>query len=389
MANASGSRHSMGYILEVTPGVTPATPAFQPIRHVTTNLALTKQSVTSAEIRSDRQITDVRHGNYNVAGDVVGELSLDTYEDILEAVFCSAWAPSGLRTATTISALSTDDSFNDSANGFLTSGFRVGHRVSCTGFATGANNIVNGVISSVTAGKMVISGAQGAAIVTEAAGTSRTITSLETTLKGGTTRRTFTIERRFLDIVQYLRYKGCEFDKMALSFKPNAMVSATFGIVGRTQDPVAQAIIAGATYPAATTSSPMDSFSGTVSEGGVATALVTEVSLDVVNGISPMFALGSRGAVDTSIGRFQVNASASMYFADAVMLNKFINETESTLVFDAVSPTGTYRFTLPRVKYNGGQPDVGGEGPVILSMPLVGLYDATSASSLQIERIPA
>lgn len=76
----------------------------------------------------------------------------------------------------TISALASDNSFNDSADGFITAGFAVGDNVYVEGFATGANNLYTGIITSLTAGKMTIAGSDGDAIVDEAAGASVTIT---------------------------------------------------------------------------------------------------------------------------------------------------------------------------------------------------------------------
>ncbi len=303
MTNANGSRHSMGYIAEVTPGTTPATPAFSAIRHNTTNLALTKTTIQSAELRSDRQIADVRHGNYNVAGDIVSDLSYGSFDDFLQAVFGGTWTA----------------------------------------------NI----------------------------------------LKGGVTRRSFTIERYFADIGQYLRYRGCEFDKFSMSVKPNAMVTSTFSVIGRDADPAASSIIAGATYGAATVTSAMDSFTGSILENGSPISTITEVSLNIVNGLSPMFVVGQKGAGDISIGRFQVNAQITAYFDSVAILNKFINESESDLEFVTSGSGGTYTWTLPRIKYTGGQPDVGGEGPITLSMPIIGLYDSSSSTTLQVERTPA
>jgi hypothetical protein len=46
-------------------------------------------------------------------------------------------------------------------------------------------------------------------------------------------------------------------------------------------------------------------------------------------------------------------------------------------------------FNLPNVKYNGGQPDVSGDGAITLSMPFQALYDSTAASELVITRTPA
>lgn len=83
-------------------------------------------------------------------------------------------------TATTISAQASDNSFNDSGNGFLTAGFAVGDNVRVTGFTGNvANNIFSGVVTAATAGKLTIGGADGNVIVDDAAGESVTITKWE------------------------------------------------------------------------------------------------------------------------------------------------------------------------------------------------------------------
>lgn len=79
-------------------------------------------------------------------------------------------------TGTTISALASDNSFNDSGNGFLTAGFAVADRVNVVGFTgSAANNILVGTITDLTAGKMTIGGIDGDVIVDDAAGESVTI----------------------------------------------------------------------------------------------------------------------------------------------------------------------------------------------------------------------
>lgn len=79
-------------------------------------------------------------------------------------------------TGTTLSAQASDNSFNDSATGFLTAGFTVGDRVKVVGFTGNvANNIVVGSITALTSGKMTIGGTDGDVIVDDAAGESVTI----------------------------------------------------------------------------------------------------------------------------------------------------------------------------------------------------------------------
>jgi hypothetical protein len=83
-------------------------------------------------------------------------------------------------TATTISAQASDNSFNDSADGFVAEGFAVGDSVRVDGFTGNtANNIGSGRVTALTAGKMTIGGTDGDVIVDDAAGESVTITRLE------------------------------------------------------------------------------------------------------------------------------------------------------------------------------------------------------------------
>lgn len=84
-------------------------------------------------------------------------------------------------TAATLSALASDNSFNDSGSGFVTAGFVAGDKVNVSGFTgNAANNIFQCVITALTAGKMTIGGTDGDVIVDDAAGESVTISKWET-----------------------------------------------------------------------------------------------------------------------------------------------------------------------------------------------------------------
>lgn len=110
-------------------------------------------------------------------------------------------------TGTTISALNSDNSYNDSALGFGTAGFLVGDRVKVKGFSTsgGVNNLLTGVITALTAGKMTIGGTDGNVIVDETAGASITIskwTTKRATVKDvGAGSDTSYVRKRTLSIV--------------------------------------------------------------------------------------------------------------------------------------------------------------------------------------------
>ena len=217
--------------------------------------------------------------------------------------------------------------------------------------------------------------------------------SLRAILKAGTVRRSFTVERFFGDILTvdkpYHRFTGVEFNTLALAISANAMITGTLGVLGQnmTTDTV---IVPGATYAAPTTTSPLDSFTGTLNEAGTPIAVITEIQLNVENGLEARFVVGSKASIRPSIGRSNCSGQITAYFENSLLLDKFINETESSIVFELPDGAGNkYVVTLPRIKYNGGQPDVKGEGPITLSMPFQALLDATTQTNIQIERVPA
>jgi len=77
-------------------------------------LQLGKDSFQSAELRSDRQISDFRHGMYNVSGDLSCELSYGAFDDLIAAAMFNEWqSDDTIETGTTQSSLRIQRYFSD------------------------------------------------------------------------------------------------------------------------------------------------------------------------------------------------------------------------------------------------------------------------------------
>lgn len=310
---ANGALHGMAYVVESTYGTTPNSPTLTPIRHNSTSLGLSKDTLSSEELRSDRQIIDFRHGPKQVGGDMVFEMSYGSFDDLLEAVLLGTWS-------------------NE----------------------------------------------------TPASGTDQ--------LKAGTTRRSFSVRRYFSDLASgnaYHVYTGVEMNSLSMNVSPSAIVSCTMGVIG--QDLTTQASeISGATLSTAGTTEAMTAIDGSISEGGSSIAVVTELTLDIQNGMEARHVVGDTKTLQPSIGRSNVSGQLTAYFENATLLDKFINETNSSVDLTLQDTAGNaIRIYLPNVIYTGGQPDVGGEGPITLSMPFQAVYDTTEGTNIIIERTPA
>lgn len=116
-----------------------------------------------------------------MAGEYITDMEVaDTPLDGSELLEVSQRSSTVAITAITISALAADNSYNDSANGFVAAGFAVGNRVNVVGFTGNVvNNIKVGTITALAVGKITIGGTDGDVIVDDAAGESVTISKWE------------------------------------------------------------------------------------------------------------------------------------------------------------------------------------------------------------------
>lgn len=208
-------------------------------------------------------------------------------------------------------------------------------------------------------------------------------------LKAGTTRRSYTVERHHQDIGKYLRSTGCQFNTMSLSVAPNSMVTGSFGIIGSGFSTSGSAL-GSATYSAESTTAPFDSFSGSITEGGSAIAIITALELNIDNGMEALYVVGSADTLLPSIGKSSVTGSVTAYFENTALLDKFVAETTSAIQFTLTDAAGNdYIVLLPKVKYNSGNPEVSGPGAITVTLDFVALYNSSDASQIKITRVPA
>lgn len=208
-------------------------------------------------------------------------------------------------------------------------------------------------------------------------------------LKVGTTPVYFSIEDYAADIDQARLFTGCTVTSMAFSLAPKQMVTCTFGLIGKDMTISATE----KTQDSASGAAPFDSYSGNITlgdAGGSPSAITSLAALEftVDNGYQPNFTIGSDSAVQLSYGRATIEGTATFYFEDASLINRFLNETETEMTVGVDDPTGAndYGFYFPRIKINGAPVPVSGEDSRMIEMPFVALYDSTEGSNLTITR---
>lgn len=210
-------------------------------------------------------------------------------------------------------------------------------------------------------------------------------------LKVGTTIKSFSIEDAATDIAQFRLFKGMAVSSLAVSIRPNQMVTGTFSMVGKDM-----AIASTSVDPTKTASSgnaPFDAYSGALSIGNTggalsSAAIVTGIDFTLNNALAPTFVVGSNTTPQLEFGMATVEGTITAYFEDATLINRFLNETETALQVSVDDPTGSsdYTWLFPRVKINGADVPVDNPTSRIISLPFVALYDTTEGTNIKLTR---
>lgn len=205
-------------------------------------------------------------------------------------------------------------------------------------------------------------------------------------LNTGTTVQSFVLEDGALDIAQYRAFTGCMVNTMQMSIAPNQMTMATFGIIGKNMTQGTSPLDASIT--AASGNEPFDSFSGTISEGGSTIAYVNSIDFTLNNNLNPTFTLGAVSTPQMEFGMSTLEGTMTVFYQDAALITKFLNETESSLsiVLDDRVAGKNYTLLMPRTKINGAAVPVGNPASRLITIPFVALRDSTTGTQLRITR---
>lgn len=366
MSQAQANVVKTKYIVEVTPGTTPASAlTILPVK--TSDMVAQVNTVTSQEIRSDRAVADLVRASANSTGSIGYELSFTDYFNFFESAIGAASAAyattaSGNRTvmvnmsAATISAAAADNSINDSGSGFVTAGITVNSWIVFRGFTGGniANNNKPAKVVSVAAGKVVLS---HITLVDDPAG--ETVTIKGQSITNGANKKTFSIEKEYTDLSSvFSSHKGMIVNTMTLNASSGAIVEGSFGFMGRDSAYTGTTIGTGADVtPAATPIMSATANIGTIYINGTAltTTYLKSINLSTTANARQLDAIGNLYPIDVNMGTLGVTAAISAYFNDATNINRFLNGTSFSLVWSFQdSATNWVLVDLPYCKYNTG-----------------------------------
>jgi len=392
---ADSSLSKLYSLKEAQWGVTPAS-AMKSMRFTGEGLGFNITTSSSNEIRSDRQITDLIQTGAEATGPVNFELSYGTYDEYMEGALGGLFAnldsgddDDGIITAGT-TAGNLDFVLDDVGN-TVTLGSAVVH------------NIVSGQWFKLTGsttddGYHLASDVTGQVLTVASITTGETIESVATIkgsmLRNGVTQHSWTLEKFFSDITQYISFTGMMVGSMEMSMAVNEILTGSFNFMGK--DSAIDVTSVGTGAPSdSTTTDVMNAVSnlGSIMEGGapITGTFLQNLSINVDAGLRPQTGIGYLGNVAIGLGRMNITGELSAYFEDASLYNKYLNNTETSVSFNLTDSDGnTYIITLHRVKYSTGEVVAGGvDSDVIINMSYQAIRHPVYDCTMQIDKFAA
>jgi hypothetical protein len=396
MALGASNRVKIRYILETLFGVTPASGNPNDLRMTGESLDFNINTVKSAEIRSDRQITDLVPVGADAQGGLNVELSYQEYDKMIEAVLQGTWDPFGTNGVGAVIPTSATFAASTLTAGAATSGLNIftklvrGQWVKFAGSTIPAQNKLVQISRTISPTTTVIT-FEGTPFATALGNGGAAVTLSSSRLVNGVTERSFTIEREHNDLAQFFAFRGMSANKLSLSFASGALVNGSIEFMGK--DAVRSGVtslpgtsVASKTYDITNAVSGV----GNVLENGVplTNTFIKSVKLDIMNNLRARDGIGVLGAVSIGSGEFDVQGTLEIYLADGTLYDKFINNQSTSLQFSVQDGSGNgYAFNVPKLKFRNAKVNAGSKDQdVMLSVPFDGLLDPVTGSMLIIDR---
>jgi len=348
--------------------------------------------ISSAEIRSDRQITDLIQAGADATGELSFELSYGSFDDFMEGALMSDWSADLNISLATISADKSNSRFTSSVSGAL-SNVSAGQWIKVAGFETdsGANNGFY----------MVTSAANGTLDVTPAPATGESDPSGGVTIKGsmlrnGTTEHSYSIERKHTDLSPnvYFAFAGMMVNQMSVSVQANSILTGSFDFIGKACS-VATSSMSSGSVVSANSNRVMNAVANVANiledNTAVSSCLVRGIDFNVNNNLRGLDSIGQLGNCDIGVGQCDVTGTLDAYFKNKDLFAKYIAGTETSLSFRVTDSAGNvYIFTFHRVKFSADTVNTpGANADIMENITWTAFRDQTYDCTIQIDKFAA
>jgi hypothetical protein len=305
-------------------------------------LSLTKAPISANEVRADLQRVRDRHGPRTVTGSLAGDLSLSTFDPLLEAALRGTFSSPLVSASFASTYVASTGVWTRGTGSFVGEGYRVGDVVTVTG---GANAGVPVVLVAVGTTTATIGNRAAWVDQASVAGVVATRPK-KVIMPASPVLRSFSVEHFEAGASSSQRFLGCRVGSLAFTQPPDGMVGVEFGFTGQDM------ALAGTSYFAAATeftSQPMVATDAIVCYNGVQVTTLSAASLSLDLGLTTTPVIGSVLSPNVFDGVVGVTGSLTFLKANQSLMSQFLGETTGLSLQLMYREVGTNGFICVNV----------------------------------------
>ena len=392
---SSSNSVRLAAIEETVYGETPVAGNFFEARFISEGLSGSPETTESAQIRTDRMSSGQVVTGLTLGGSMNFELAKETaLENFMSSAMMSDWV-----TALAVSVDLTIDAAAKTitrAAGDWNSDVRVGDMLTLAGF-TDSNNNTQVLVTAINSATVIKY--SGSALIANEVGAGTTY-QIADYLEIGTTKKSFSIEKQFLDLSNKgINYRGMLASEMALNVNYGELVNGSFSFSGNDYETFSAAVDAitnGRTIDAPATTNTLNGsidmpvlINSATGALGPASFYIQGVTLNLNNNLTAQNAIGNVAPVDYSAGTANIAVTINSYLADSnwAILGKKLTQEDFALGFILKNGGGAYGFYLPAVQVTFDDPASAGQNQdVTLNMSGTAKVGTGGLSALRIYR---
>lgn len=359
MAVAQGLYKTLAYKKQTGLGTAASGSGGQKLRRTTATFNKMKDTYSSDEIVSHQQYTGDTYGPGKTQSQINGELSADTYADLLQSLVRKDFAAGASASSLSLTIAGSGPTFTVTrgSGSWLTDGFKIGGVVRITaGTYSGTARDINLVVIALTATVMTVIVPNGKTLSAQGPVASSTMAEIGKKAFVPTTGHTndyYTFEEWHSDLTRSRVYSDVQIAAADVSIPATGNATVQLSALGLSRSKGGSQILT--TPGAETTTSILGASNAEIIVAGAQTLVGTSLSVRIDGQLQhgePV--IGSNSISDIVKGDVKVSGTLTIQYDAETISDLFDNETPSSIIavlFDGTADTAAFvGFVIPRAK---------------------------------------
>ncbi len=361
------------------------------------SLQYTKESISSNNINSSRQVSDVIQTGFDVSGGIDIELAAKTFDKLMEGAMWQRW---GIASQLVLTLTIDADARTISASGGTPFANIVPSQFIQLKNMAQPENAQVVQVESRSDTQLTIEPSYTLEDEADTVDALVNACMIRNPSDGANSERiSYFIEKTLSDMTpaQRFSYSGCMVNSFSVSAQARAVLTGSFDLLGQMSESYTDGTKSTAPVLQSVGANILNSVShvGRIMVDGMdmreSGIYFQSLDFTVSNNLRGIQGVGQAGNISVSPGKLSVSGAMNTYFADDDMYQRFVSGAEFTLSYEVLDENGEgYIFYFPRATISSAQMSASGnDQDLVENMSWSALMDPVTGTSVQIDRFQA